>query len=43
MPGLIVIPQWLDIGRALDNLVLIAECSFAEDWANQIRFLPLKY
>jgi hypothetical protein len=43
MPGLIVIPQWLDIGRALDDLVLIAECSFAEDWANQIRFLPLKY
>lgn len=41
MPGVIIIPQWLSIGSAVEELVLIAECSDPNEWANQVRFLPL--
>jgi hypothetical protein len=41
-PGVIVIPQWLPVGDALEDLLLILECSTPEDWAGQVRFLPLK-
>jgi hypothetical protein len=41
MLGVIIVPQWLSIGDAVDDLVLVAECSEAEDWANQVQFLPM--
>jgi len=41
MPGLIIIPQWLSIGAVVEDLLLAAECSLPDDWANQVRFLPL--
>ena len=41
MPGLIVVPQWLSIGQAVDELVLIAQCGLSTDWEGQVRFLPL--
>lgn len=40
-PGVIIVPQWLSIGEALDDLVLIIECSDAEDLENRVQFLPL--
>jgi hypothetical protein len=40
-PGVIIVPQWLSIGEALDDLVLIVECSDAEDLENRVQFLPL--
>jgi hypothetical protein len=42
MPGILVVPQWLDIGAAIDDLVLIVDGAQAEDFNSQIRFLPLR-
>jgi hypothetical protein len=41
MPGVCVIPQSLGIGRAIEELLVVIECSVKEDWENQVRFLPL--
>ena len=41
MPGVIIVPQSLSLANALDDLLLIAQCSVASDWENQVRFLPL--
>jgi hypothetical protein len=29
------------IGRVIDDLILLAECSLAGEWEGQVRFLPL--
>ena len=36
MPGLIEIGQDFPIGRAIEEIVTIAECSSAAEWRNQI-------
>ena len=40
-PGLIVIPQSLAIGRAIEDLRLILAASEGEEWSNTIAYLPL--
>jgi predicted nuclease of predicted toxin-antitoxin system len=40
-PGVILIPQRLALGAAIEDLVTISLASEAEEWVNQIRFLPL--
>jgi hypothetical protein len=40
-PGLILIPQKLALSAAIEDLVTISLASEAEEWVNQIRFLPL--
>ncbi len=41
LPGLIIVPQSLAIGAAIEDLVLVATCSVSDDWANHVRFIPL--
>ena len=41
MAGLILIAQAYPIGQAIDDLVLIAEVSTAEEWQSKLVFLPL--
>lgn len=41
MPGLIVVPDQMSIGLAIADLVLIVECSEAEEWEGRIEYLPL--
>jgi hypothetical protein len=41
MAGVFVVSQSLLIGQALDDLLLLAECSLAGEWAGQVRYLPL--
>lgn len=41
MPGLIIVPQTLPAGSAIDDLVLIVECGQPEDFAGQVVYLPL--
>ncbi|MEW6126912.1 MAG: DUF5615 family PIN-like protein [Acidobacteriota bacterium] len=41
MPGVFEVPQELPIGDALEELVLLAECSVEGEWEGQVRFLPL--
>lgn len=40
-PGLIVVPQTLAVGPAIDDLALIWRASEPEEWINRIVFLPL--
>ncbi len=41
MTGLLLIHQHLPIGVAVDEIVLIAECSRDDEWNGIIRYLPL--
>lgn len=41
-PGLILIPQYLPIGEAIDELVLIWGASDADEWQNRIQTIPLR-
>ncbi len=40
-PGVFLIPQSIDIGRAIDELLLIWLASEASEWANRLEWLPL--
>jgi hypothetical protein len=40
MPGLFMVHQFQPIGQVIDNLLLIWSASEAEDWKNQVIFLP---
>ena len=41
MPGVLLVPQLLPIGRAIDDLLLIAECSTESEYEGLILRLPL--
>jgi hypothetical protein len=41
MPGVFEVPNTVSIGRAIDNFLLLVECSFEGEWEGQIRYLPL--
>ena len=40
-PGVFLIPQRLDIGIAIDELLLIWYASEAAEWENRLEWLPL--
>jgi hypothetical protein len=40
-PGLIIVPQDLDIGTAIDDLLLIWATTEAEEWRDKVGYLPL--
>lgn len=40
-PGLIIVAQNLDIGAAIEDLVLIWAAADAEEWAERIGFVPI--
>lgn len=40
MSGLIIVPQNLGIGAAIDDLLLIAECSLPGEWDARVQYLP---
>ncbi len=42
MPGLIVVPQTLSIGQAIEETLLLDECSEEGEWDGQILFLPFR-
>jgi hypothetical protein len=39
--GVCVVRQLLPVGQAIDELLLMVQCSRKEDWENQVRYLPL--
>lgn len=41
MPGVFEINQDCPIGRAIEEIVTVAECSQPEEWNGLIQFLPL--
>jgi hypothetical protein len=42
MPGLIEAGPAVPIATAIDDLLLIAECSLPGEWEGQVRYLPLR-
>jgi Domain of unknown function (DUF5615) len=40
-PGLIIVPQDLDIGLAIEDLLIIWAASDGEEWRDKAGFLPL--
>jgi hypothetical protein len=41
MPGVFAMRQSLPIGRAIDDLLILIECSLEGEWEGQVRYLPL--
>ena len=41
MPGVFAARSRDPVGSTIEDLVLLAECSFAGEWEGQVRFLPL--
>ena len=41
MAGVFEVPSTLSIGRAIDDLLLILECSLEGEWQGQVRYLPV--
>ena len=41
MPGVFEVSLDVPIGRAIEDILLVAECSHEEEWAGQVRYLPL--
>jgi hypothetical protein len=42
MPGVFEVGQYLPISQAIEEILLITECSLEGEWEGQIRFLPLR-
>jgi predicted nuclease of predicted toxin-antitoxin system len=42
MPEVFVVSQQIPIGQAIEDIILIAECSLEGEWEGQIIFLPLR-
>jgi uncharacterized protein with PIN domain len=42
MPGVFEVNRSVSIGQAIDDLLLIAECSEEGEWEGQVRYLPLR-
>ena len=41
MPGIFELRRGVPIGRAIDDILLLAECSLEDEWEGQVRYLPL--
>jgi len=41
MPGLVIVRQELPLGKAIEDLVLLLECSTESDLENRVVFIPL--
>jgi hypothetical protein len=42
MPGVFEVSQDTPIAVAIEDILLLAECSLEGEWEGQVRFLPLR-
>jgi len=42
MPGLFEVSRRVPVGLAIEEIILVAECSLEGGWEGQVRFLPLR-
>jgi hypothetical protein len=42
MPGLFEVGRRVPVGLAIEEILLIADCSLPGEWEGQVRFLPLR-
>jgi hypothetical protein len=43
MPGIFEIKRSVPLGVAIDDILMLAECSLEGEWEGQIRYIPLTY
>ena len=41
MPGVFAVGRSVPTGRAIEDILLLAECSLPGEWEGQVRYLPL--
>ena len=42
MPGVIEVSETVPIGQAIEDILLLAECSLDDEWEGQVHYLPLR-
>ena len=42
MPGVFEVSRRVPVGLAIEEIILLAECSLDGEWKGQVRFLPLR-
>lgn len=42
MPGVFEVGRHVPIGLAIEEIILLAECSLQGEWEGQVRYLPLR-
>ncbi len=42
MPGIFEVNRRVPVGVAIEDILLIAECSLEGEWEGQVRYLPLR-
>jgi hypothetical protein len=42
MPGVFEISRAVSIGQAIEDILLLVQCSLENEWEGQIRYLPLR-
>jgi len=42
MPGIFEVSRSVRVGAAIEDILLIAECSLEGEWDGQVRYLPLR-
>lgn len=42
MPGVFEVNRSVPMSVAIDDILLLAECSLADEWVGQVRYLPLR-
>jgi hypothetical protein len=42
MPGVFEVSRNVPIGVAIEDILLLAECSLDDEWEGQVRYLPLR-
>ena len=42
MPGVFEVDRGVPIAQAIEDIVLLAECSLEGEWEGQVRYLPLR-
>jgi Domain of unknown function (DUF5615) len=42
MPGVFEVGRHVSIGTAIEEILLVAECSLEGEWEGQVRYLPLR-
>jgi len=42
MPGIFEVSRAVSIGTAIEDILLLAECSLKGEWEGQVRYLPLR-
>lgn len=42
MPGVVQVSQAVRVSSAVEDILLISQCSEPSEWENQVRYLPLR-